>query len=208
MVFQLNSIGFNANKKHDSFESCFFYSYTFVGMYDTIETERLILRKFTLDDAEAAFEMNNDPEVMKYIPGEISKSVEDVRENIRKNTIEDYEKYGFGRSAIILKETNEFIGFTGLKNDLDIGGVDLGYRLIRRFWGKGYATESARPFIKIAFEDLAVKTLWGGAMAENLASISILKKMGMSYRHTEVFEGLNFDMYAIDDQKYNTIKDY
>ena len=180
-------------------ESTFFYSHIFAAMPDFIETDRLILRRFTLDDAEAAFEMNSDPEVMKYVPGGISKSVEEVRESIQKNTLDDYEKYGFGRSAIILKATNEFVGFTGLKNDLDLGGVDLGYRLIRRFWGKGIATESARPFINIAFNEMNLKTVLGGAMPENIASVTILKKMGMTYRYSQVFEGLNFDIFAIDN---------
>lgn len=164
-----------------------------------IETDRLILRKFTLDDAVAAYEMNSDPEVTKYLPMEKSKTVADIRASIQKNTLDDYEKHGFGRMAVTLKETGEFMGFNGLKYEDDFGGVDIGFRFLRKFWGKGYATESALPFIKIAFEDLKQPTIWGGAMPDNSGSINVLTKLGLDYRKDMIFDGQLFKVYGLDN---------
>lgn len=164
-----------------------------------IETERLLLRPFTLNDAEKAFEMNADPEVLKYIPMEPCKSVEETRALIKRTTLADYKKYGFGRHAVILKSENNLIGFTGLKQEEEINGVDLGYRLSRKYWGKGLGYEAAAPFVKVAFEEMNIPLLYGSAMKENLASIRILKKLGMTFRRKEMFMGSEFDVLAIDN---------
>ncbi len=164
-----------------------------------IETERLLLRKFTLDDAEAAFEMNTDPEVTKFLPMEKSATIEDIRDSIKNNTLADYENHGYGRMAVTLKETGEFMGFNGLKYEEELGGVDIGFRFSRRFWGKGYATESAIPFIKIAFEEMNEPTIWGGAMPDNHGSINVLTKLGLDYRKQMVFEGQLFNIYGLDN---------
>ena len=154
-----------------------------------IETDRLILRRFTLEDAESALAMNSDPEVTRYLPMEKAITLESIRESIKKNTLADYEKHGFGRMAVTLKETGEFIGFNGLKYEKDFGGVDIGFRFLREHWGKGYATESAIPFIKIAFDVLDQPTIWGGAMPENTGSINVLTKLGLNYRKDLIIEG-------------------
>lgn len=165
----------------------------------TIETERLILRKFTLDDAQDAFEMNADPEVLKYIPTEPAKSVEEVRNLIEKTTLADYVKHGFGRHAVVLKESGKLIGFTGLKQESDLNGVDLGYRLNRAYWGKGYGMEAAKPFIDVAFKEMNIPILLGSAMKANTASVKILTNLGMTYRYEELFMGEEFDVYGIDN---------
>jgi ribosomal-protein-alanine N-acetyltransferase len=171
-------------------------------MMNTIETERLILRKFTIEDAQDAFEMNSDPEVLKYIPADPAKSVEETRELIKRTTLADYKTHGFGRHAIVLKSTGKLIGFTGLKQEDNIDGVELGYRLNRSFWGQGLGFEAAEPFIKIAFEEMNTPILYGSAMKENVASIKILKRLGMTFRREELFMGENFDILAIDNPHY------
>ena len=168
-------------------------------MMRIIETERLILRKFTLADAAAAFEMNSDPEVLKYIPSEPCKSIEETRELLERTTLKDYEIHGYGRHAIELKSSGKLIGFTGLKLEQDIDGVDLGYRLNRKYWGNGYGYEAAAPFIDVAFKEMKLPILYGSAMKENQASIKILQKLGMTYRRQELFMGETFDVLAIDN---------
>ena len=164
-----------------------------------IETDRLIMRKFTLDDAEDALKMNSEPEVTKYIPFESAKTLEKVKESIENNTLADYDKFGFGRLAVTLKETGEFMGFSGLKNDPSLKAVDIGFRFSSRFWGQGYGTESAMPFLDVAFKELELPELVGAAMKDNLGSIAILKKMGLTFRNTELFEGYPFDVYALQN---------
>ena len=146
-----------------------------------IETERLILRRFTLDDVNAAWEMNRDPEVTKFILGEGPPSRERVRELIEKNTLADYEKYGYGRMAIVHKADNCFIGFTGLKYLDDMQEVDVGYRLIRKYWGRGLATEATRPTVDIGFNDLKLDRVIAMALPDNAASVRVMQKLGMTF---------------------------
>lgn len=150
-------------------------------MKKTIETERLILRPFTEQDAEASFIMNTDPEVMRYLGGVEPTSVEKVREMLKKSTLADYEKHGFGRHAVIHKESKEFMGFTGLKYIPELDEVDIGYRLIPKFWRQGYAYESVLPCMEFGYNELKLDRLVALANPENIASISLMKKLGLTY---------------------------
>lgn len=147
----------------------------------TIETPRLILRPFTLDDAEASHAMSLDPEVMKFLGGVYEGTVEEHREMLRKAPMGDYEKYGFGRHAVIHKETGEYMGFTGLKYIEELDEVDIGYRIKRNFWRQGYAYESALPCLDFAFNDLGLERVIALANPENEASTSLMKKLGLTY---------------------------
>ena len=160
-----------------------------------IETERLILRKFTLEDAEQSFKMATDPAVMKYIVGERYTSVDQVREMIKKNVFGDYEKYGFGRMAITLKPANELIGFSGLKYNDDFEEVDIGYRLMKKYWGQGIATEASRPFMDIGFRELKLKRIVALAFEENTGSIKVMNKLGMHFEKYMNVEGHEFVCY-------------
>jgi RimJ/RimL family protein N-acetyltransferase len=146
-----------------------------------IETERLWLRRFTLDDVDDSWEMNRQPEVRRYLPGEGGPSRQQVRRLIEENTLADYQKYGFGRLAIIHKADQRFIGFTGLKYLPDMDEVDVGYRLRREYWGRGLATEATRPAIAWGFQRLQLPRVIAMAMVGNKASIRVMQKLGMSY---------------------------
>ena len=125
----------------------------------TIETERLLLRPFTLDDVEASYQMNSDPEVTRYTNDGGVKTREQIRHLIKDHVLSDYQKHGFGRFAVVLKEENRFIGFSGLKYLPDLDEVDIGYRFLRAYWGQGFATESARVSMKFGFEELNLEEL-------------------------------------------------
>lgn len=147
------------------------------------ETNRIILRELVLEDAPAMFEMYSDPEVLKYLgekPIQTIKEAEDIILMVRKQ----YEDYGIGRWAIVNKETDEFVGWGGLKYRTDLTNgytnyYDVGYRLIRRFWGQGYATESAVASVKYAFTELNAPAVYAMANCDNLGSINALHKTGL-----------------------------
>lgn len=147
-----------------------------------IETERLIIRPFTLEDIEASYNMNLDPEVSKYTGdgGVVSKN--EIEKRITQNILGDYQKYGFGRLAVDLKKENKFIGFTGLKYLDDIKEVDLGYRFIRSYWGNGYATESGMASISFGFESLGINKIIAMVLPENINSIRVLEKLNFKYQ--------------------------
>jgi len=146
-----------------------------------IETERLGMREFIPEDAEEFFALCTNPQVMKYIGGEdVPANVEAMREKIV--AYPDYKRHGFGRWACIHKATGRMIGFTGLKRLDDFGGeVDLGYRFLPEFWGQGLATESGLPCIRYGFDDLGLDRIIGLALPENIASIRVLQKCGMTF---------------------------
>jgi RimJ/RimL family protein N-acetyltransferase len=116
-----------------------------------LETERLLLREMTADDAENAYELNSDWEVIKYTGDEAFESVEAAKTFLEN--YKDYEKNGFGRWAVMLKETGEYLGWCGLKLNETIKEVDLGYRFSRRNWGKGYTTESSKACLEYGFNN-------------------------------------------------------
>ena len=106
-----------------------------------LQTERIDLRELTPDDAHAVFELNADPEVLRFTGDVAFASLDDARRFLE--TYSDYRRNGFGRWAAVLRESGAFLGWCGLKRDAS-GEVDIGYRLLRAHWGRGYATEAAR----------------------------------------------------------------
>ena len=126
-------------------------------MHQILSTERLILRKFTPQDAQDFYNLNNDPEVLKFTGDLPFPSVMEA-ESFLKN-YDANEKYGIGRWAVILKSKLEFIGFCGLKYHPDKDIVEIGYRLYKSFWGQGFATEAAKASIQYGFEKLGYKKI-------------------------------------------------
>jgi len=150
-------------------------------MHDTgkhiLDTPRLHLREFTPSDAALFYELNSDPDVVRYTGDGPFESVEAAEAFIRNYP--DYKKNGFGRWLMFTKDTNEFIGWCGLK--LVDGEVDLGYRLRKKHWKKGYASEAAQACLDYGFNQLGMQRIIGRVATENHASIRVLEKMGMTF---------------------------
>ena len=164
-----------------------------------IETSRLGLREFKLDDAEQAYLLNLDPEVLKYTGDVPFTSVKDSRTFLANYS--DYKRNGFGRWAVVLKGTQEFIGWCGLKHHEE-GFVDIGFRFFKREWNKGYATESAEACINYGFEELGLSEIIGRAAAENYGSIRVLEKLGLSFWKKEPCKGISDSLiYRISKDK-------
>ncbi len=152
-----------------------------------LETERLTLRRFTDDDAENLFELDNDPEVMRYLTGG-GKTPRDV---IRNETLPRFLRYyelfdDFGFWAAIEKSTGEFLGWFEFRppEDGSTDEVELGYRLRRSAWGKGYATEGSQALIHKGFTELGVRRVFAETMAVNTASRRVMEKSGMKLVRT------------------------
>jgi RimJ/RimL family protein N-acetyltransferase len=160
-----------------------------------LETERLLLREMTEADAESAYLLNLDPEVIRYTGDGPFESVEEAKTFL--GNYASYKTYGFGRWAVVLKETNEYLGWCGLKYTPELDEFDIGYRFMKKHWGKGYATESAKACLKTGFEKFGMKTIVGRAMTENLQSIKVLEKLGLTYQYTRKEEGIEEVIYSI-----------
>jgi len=146
-----------------------------------IETDRLRLREFTIDDCQYVYELHSDHEVQKYTGEPVVTSLVEVEQGMKERTFKDYNKHGFGRWAVFLKDTKEFIGWAGLKYLPEFDKVDLGYRFKRAFWGKGYATESSVAILEYGFNTLNLECIIAIAMVENKASIRVMEKVGMQF---------------------------
>lgn len=147
-----------------------------------LQTERLILRKFTEDDYERLFLLDSDPEVMKYVGVKPLSDPEESRKVV-KMIIQQYQDNGLGRLAVIEKESGLLIGWSGLKlHTSEINGYqnfyDLGYRFLPETWGKGYASESARVSLEFGFNKLKTDIIYAHAHSENAASNHVLQKLG------------------------------
>jgi len=153
-----------------------------------IETERLYIRELLPTDIEGMFEMDRDPEVHKFIGNKPLTSIEQSRDTI-EFVRRQYVDFGIGRWAVLELGTNEFVGWTGwkfMKGPLNghTDFYDFGYRLTRKFWGKGYATESARAALSYGFETLHFNNAYAMTDVNNAASRKILEKIGFKYIET------------------------
>ena len=162
-----------------------------------LETERLLLREYVEEDAEAFFKLNSDPEALRFVPDKALLNIEQARQILIDHPIADYRKHGFGRGACILKSTGEQIGFAGLKYLEELGEVEVAYRLMRAHWGLGLATEAALASVRYGFTDLGLKRIIGLVMPENIASVRVLEKTGLRYAETVTFWENQFSKYVI-----------
>ncbi len=166
-----------------------------------LETPRLLLRKKVVEDAPFFFELNSDPLVTQYTgdgPFENLKAAENIVEYV----IGQYSTNGYGRWMVIEKSTNEPIGWCGLKYHHDTKETDIGYRLMQKFWGKGYATESAQACIDYGFKQFNLNHVIGNAMKENTASINVFKKLKMKYLKDTLIDNKPSVTYEVYKENY------
>lgn len=168
-----------------------------------LETDRLILRELQLSDAEAFFAMDSNPKVHQYLwnkPVQKTEEIIEIIDFVRKQYIDN----GIGRFAMISKETNEFMGWAGLKFNTEevnkkVNFYDIGYRLDEKFWKKGYASEATLAWQKYAFETMNIKALEAAAHSENAASNRILQKIGMQMTETYLEDGVSWNWYQMEN---------
>ena len=145
-------------------------------MKQIAETERLILREFSQQDAKNLYLLNSDPEVVRFTGDVAFESVQEAAQFIE--TYSEYEFHGFGRWSLLDKVTGEYLGFCGLRRDPTTREVDLGFRLLKSAWGKGFAYEAACEAIEIGAQQYGVRLFVANAMRDNQASIKLLERLG------------------------------
>ena len=145
-----------------------------------IETPRLLIREIRKVDATGIFELDTDPEVHRYLGNKPITTMEEAQSAI-EFIQSQYRENGIGRWAVIEKESGCFIGWTGLKLittpiNKHVNYYDLGYRFIRKYWGKGYAQETIAPSLEYGFNQLQTGEIYAIADVGNAASNAILQK--------------------------------
>lgn len=179
-------------------------------MHIIAETKRLIIREIVPSDVEAMFELHSDPEVHRYLGNETVSSRDEVV-RIIDSIRQQYLDFGAGRWTMIHKQTGEYMGWTGLqfvtkKINSHQHYYDLGYRLMKKYWGHGYATESAIASVKYAFENLQAAEIFARADAQNMASDRVLHKAGLRWIEDFDLDGIKHNWYQLKKSEYDKLQ--
>ncbi|MEO9594126.1 GNAT family N-acetyltransferase, partial [Rhodopirellula bahusiensis] len=160
------------------------------------ETERLVHRAFTVDDAELAFELNSNPDVLRYTGDSPLNSAAQARQFIADYP--DFREFGYGRWACVLKETQTVVGFCGPKYLPNLDVVDIGYHFLPDHWGRGIATEACTACLKFCLEVIGMRQIVAFVIPENIASIRVLEKSGMTYDCDFNYDGIATHRFVLD----------
>jgi RimJ/RimL family protein N-acetyltransferase len=154
-----------------------------------LRTDRLRLRRWQEADREPFAALNADPDVMEYFPDLLSKQQSD---SLIEAIESSFEQWGFGLWAVEVRATGAFIGFTGLNRpSLETHftpAVEVGWRLARAAWGKGYATEGARASLAFGFEEVGLDQIVSFTSTENMRSRAVMERIGMTRDAGDDFE--------------------
>ena len=179
-----------------------------------IETKRLILRPFTIDDLSSLHSIFSDAETMAYYPAPFN--VEQTKSWIKRN-LERYQVDGFGLWGVVLKENNQLIGDCGLVNQTVAGKteVEIGYHINKNFWSKGFATEAAKSCMEYGFHTLGLNKLISIIDPKNHPSIRVAEKIGFTKqqdlyifnKNHSIYSGVYYDWSQINGHQNKKIMD-
>lgn len=163
-----------------------------------IETERLILRKFQLSDLQGLASILANPLVMEFSPTGVL-STQQTLEKIQSFRT-SYDTHGFGKWAILLKTSQELIGYCGIAVEKidDKDEIEIGYRLTPRYWGMGLATEAAKRTIRYGLHAFQFPYILGLVERKNIASVKVLQKLGMQFKKSTFFHEVPMDVYRLN----------
>lgn len=152
------------------------------GEVDSLQTARLLLRPLTVEDAPAYWPLVSNAEILRHVGETPRGSLDEVITVLRERPLADYARHGYGRLGVVERESGRMIGWCGLKVVPELGGeVDIGYRLLPEYWGRGYATEAGRAVIAHGFEQLQLARIVGMTVAANVDSARVLEKLGLRF---------------------------
>jgi RimJ/RimL family protein N-acetyltransferase len=149
--------------------------------FDTVRTDRLLMRRWLDSDREPFAALNGDPETMTYFPATMTRAASDALVEVIEAR---FERQGYGLWALEVAETGQFIGFTGLNPMPDdvpgAGGVEVGWRLAKYAWHFGYATEAAKAALDVAFRGIGLSEIWSMTAVLNEPSQAVMRRIGLS----------------------------
>ena len=175
----------------------------------TLETKRLTLRQWTTPDIAAFSTMSANPQVMRYFPATLTP---EQSRPLAKSFQSVMAQQGWGLWAVALKDTNEFIGFTGLRHQTGTiplsPFIEIAWRLDERFWHQGYATEAASAALDFAFKTLSAPAVYAFTTQANLPSIALMQRLGMQdmaldFKHPQLDEAhplVNHVLYGLSGE--------
>jgi RimJ/RimL family protein N-acetyltransferase len=146
-----------------------------------LETPRLVLREFGLDDAQFVLELLNEPAFLRFIGDKGVRTLDDARDYLLKGPIESYRRFGFGLYLASLRADDTPIGMCGLVKREGLADVDVGFALRSSFWSRGYAVEAAAAVLDYGRRALNLGRIVAIANPDNRASIAVLERIGLKF---------------------------
>lgn len=169
------------------------------GVY--LETERMILRRLTEDDVGNLFELDSDPEVMRFLTGGVPHTREFIANRALPYYLEFYDQFAeLGFWAVIEKASGAFMGWFHFRPcRVNPEDTELGYRLKRRFWSRGFATEGSLALIEKGFRKLGASKVVATTMSLNTRSRRVMEKVGLQFERQFVYPGAPFPGWRAED---------
>jgi RimJ/RimL family protein N-acetyltransferase len=167
----------------------------------TLETERLLLVPLEMKHIDNLADLDSDPEVLRYITDGVPRDRKHQEEGVPRVMKYMEENPGLGLWVTYLKDTNEFVGWYILKHLPNDGEVEVGFRLKKQFWGKGYSTEAGNALLKHGFETLGLKRIAAIVRPDNFASQAVIKKIGLKEEGTGTFHGIHCLYFGLERPK-------
>lgn len=160
-----------------------------------LETERLLLRPFTTDDAPFALTLLNEPSFLRFIGDKKVRTIEDARQYILNGPMACYQQNDFGLLVIELRDSHTPIGMCGLLKREELPHPDMGFAFLPDYWGQGFAFEAANAVLNDARERLKLNEILAIVNPDNDASINLLGRLGFRF----LVENGEVDLYALPD---------
>ena len=145
------------------------------------QTERLLLRRFSEDDAPFILTLLNEPSFLRYIGDKKVRTLEDARKYILNGPVASYERNGFGLCLVELEESHTPIGMCGLLKREELPDPDIGFAFLPAFWSKGFAFEAAQAVLHDARERLGLQRILAITSLDNESSIKLLERLGLRF---------------------------
>jgi ribosomal-protein-alanine N-acetyltransferase len=166
-----------------------------------IEMDRITIRKFAGDDLPWLVEMRADPEVNRFLGGARLQNAGSISKRF-EFYLECYQKFGFGMSAMLLRETGEPLGWSGLQPLEESGEIEVGYGMARKFWRQGFGFECASAWLEHGFSTVGLERIVAVADERNTGSWKIMKKCGMHYEKNVDHYGMDLVLYSISREEF------
>ena len=146
-----------------------------------VETDRLVLRRLSGDDAEFILRLLNEPSFLRFVGDRGVRTLDDARAYIQRGPMDSYDRHGFGLYLVVLKEGLVPIGICGLVKREALEDVDIGFAFLPEYWSKGYAFESARAVLGYARSVVGLPRVVAITTPDNASSIRVLEKLGLGF---------------------------
>lgn len=161
-----------------------------------LQTDNLIIRKLSVDDASFIFELVNMPAWLQYIGDRGVRTLPDAEQYIKNGPMASYAKFGFGLYLVALKDTNEPIGMCGLLKRDTLEDPDIGFAFLQKFTGNGYAFESAAAVLTYGKNVLGLSRIVAITTKDNNSSIKLLKRLGFEFEKHITFNNEELKLFG------------